>query len=115
MARAYGQRPSSLLGVADPLAALQLDQAVFGLDEAIEGLLSRERGRLDMAELDGKGRARVAAAERAMKRLLDRITGHPRQEAAIEASRVRREVEYLWDDAHERIVAWRYRDEAHGD
>lgn len=84
MARAYGTRPSTLLGVRDPLAAYQFDHAVFGLEEAIDGALDRERHRIDMAELDAKGRASVEKSERRMTALLNRLIGADADEPVVE-------------------------------
>lgn len=111
MARAYGTRPSTLLGVDDPLVAYQFDHAVFALDEAIEGALDRERHRLDLAELDGKGRQRVKAAEKSIRRVLDRALGIAAERRQVAAVKAARPVEYVWDADHTQIVSFRYADE----
>ena len=111
MARAYSTRPSALLGVSDPLTAHQFDAAVFSLDEAIEGALERERHRLDMADLDGKGRQRVKAAEKAMRKLLDRILGIAAERRVEAARQAARPVEYVWNQEHTEILGFRYADE----
>lgn len=111
MARAYGTRPSAFLGLDDPLVAYQFDEAVFSLEEGIDGALNRERNRLEEAELDGPGRRRVRQHEKAMRKVLDRILGiaaERRERAAVTASRP---VEYLWNEDRTVITGFRYLDE----
>lgn len=109
MARAWGQRPSSLLGLGDPLAAYQFDSAVFQLEEAIDAALGRERRRLELADLDRKARDKVKAAERQMDKAVDRILygAPPKRPAAA-----KRPVEYVWNDDHTLILGFRYVGEA---
>jgi hypothetical protein len=109
MARAWGQRPSSLLGLGDPLAAYQFDSAVFSLEEAIDAALGRERRRLDLQDLDRKGRDKVKAAERAMDRVVDRIL-HGAPPKPVGAPK--RPVEYVWNDDRTLILGFRYAGEA---
>lgn len=110
MARAYGQRPSTLLGVDDPLAAYQFDHAVFSLEEAIDGALGRVRHRLDLADLDAAGRRKVRHAEGEVKKTVDLILGVTKPKPR-EKRRQWRPVVYLWNEDHTVITGFRYADE----
>ncbi len=112
MARAWGARPSSLLGLREPLAAYQFDSAVFALDEAIDAAIGRERRRLDMADLDRKERAKVEKAEKAMRAVIDRILGIAAERRAAARAKGARPVEYIWSEDRTQIVGFRYTDEA---
>lgn len=108
MARTYATRPSSFLGLRDPLLAYQLDAAVFAIDEAIDGALERERRDQDMADLDPKGRRKVERSEERLRKVLERVLGISAELAELAGPpRPRPRVEYVWNEAHTEIVAVR--------
>ncbi len=107
MARAYGSRPSALLGVPDPLRAYQFDVAVFALDEAIDGAISRERRRIDLAGLKADARRKVRRDERRIARVIDRILGHHDDLPAAPT----RPVEFVWNEDRTEMIAFRYQDQ----
>lgn len=109
MARAYGQRPSSLLRVDDPLGALLFDTAVFSLDEAIEGALDRKRGELYLRDIDRKAQRAHARDQAELAELVDVILhGRPPERP----QRPSRAVEYLFNEDRTQITGFRYVDEA---
>lgn len=108
MARAWGVRPSSLLGLDEPLAAFKLDHAVFCLEEAIDDALGRVRERFDLEDLDAKGRSRVRRVQKAMTAAIERILHGP--PPAFDE----REVVYTWNEDHSQIIGFRYADEVAG-
>ncbi len=103
MAKEYGQRPSTLLGLRpESWEAYQLDSAALTLANRIDAAAQKEAGRAARRRHDDGG----ASITRAIMRILD--PDHGKAPARGDIGPVRRVVYDLRPDGE---VTWRYEDE----